>query len=116
MKDAIEDVQKAGVEVHAIYTAGASFDESTGGEFAEGNLMQLAESSGGYNLFEGVSTPMTFTPYLRLLDVVLRHQYRLTFAIEPTNKTSGEFRAITIRTEQHHVDLRYPKLVWVPGT
>ena len=112
---AIEDAEKAGVEVHAIYTAGASFDESMRGQFAQGNLVNLAESSGGFNLFEGVSTPMSFAPYLKLLDMALRHQYRLTFTIEPSRKPKGELREITIRTEQHGVDLRYPKLVMVPG-
>jgi len=115
VQGAVEDAEKAGVEVHAIYTAGASFDESMRGQFAQGNLVNLAESSGGFNLFEGVSSPMTFSPYLGKLDMALRHQYRLTFAIEPSSKAKGELRAITIRTEQHQVDLRYPKLVWVPG-
>ena len=112
---AIEDAQKAGVVVHAIYTDGASFDESMQGQFAQGNLAQLAEGSGGYNLFEGVSTPMSFSPYFKQLDTALRHQYRLTFAIEPSNKAKGELREITIRTEQHGVHLRYPKQVLVPG-
>ena len=112
---AIEDAQKAGVEAHAIYTDGASFDESMRGQFAQGNLMQLAEDSGGYNLFEGVSTPMSFSPYLKELDLALQHQYRLTFTIEPSNKAKGELRDIKIRTELHDVDLRYPKLVLVPG-
>jgi hypothetical protein len=115
VQSAIEDAQKAGVEVHAIYTDGVSFDESMRGQFAQGNLMQLAEGSGGYNLFEGVSTPMSFARYLKELDMALQHQYRLTFTIEPSNKAKGELRNIKIRTEQHHVDLRYPKLVLVPG-
>jgi hypothetical protein len=115
VQTAIEDAQKAGVVVHAIYADGLSFDESMRGGFAQGNLVQLAEGSGGYNLFEGVSTPMTFSPYLKELDTALRNQYRLTFTIEPSNKASGELRYITIRTEQHGVDLRYSKRVWVPG-
>jgi hypothetical protein len=115
VQSAIEDAQKAGIEVHAIYTAGANFDESMRGQFAQGNLVQLAEDSGGYNLFEGVSTPMSFSPYLKMLDTALRHQYRLTFTIEPSGKAKGELRDIKIRTEQHGVDLRYPKLVLVPG-
>ena len=114
VQEAIEAAQKAGVVVHAIYTDGLSFDESVLGQFAQGNLVQLAEGSGGYNLFEGISTPMSFSPYLKELDTALRHQYRLTFTIEPSNKAKGELREITIRTEQHGVDLRYPKRVLVP--
>ena len=115
VRAAIEDAQKAGVVVHAIYTDGLSFDESMRGQFAQSNLVQLAEGSGGYNLFEGGSTPMSFSPYLKELDAALRHQYRLTFTIEPVNKSKAELREITIRTEQHDVTLRYPKQVMVPG-
>jgi hypothetical protein len=57
---------------------------------------------------------MSFQPYLQQLGTALQHQYRLTFAIEPRNKSKSELREIKIRTEQHHVDLRYPKEVFVP--
>ena len=116
VRAAIEDAQKAGVVVHAIYTDGLSFDESMRGQFAQSNLVQLAEGSGGYNLFEGAPRQChSHRCISKNLDAALRHQYRLTFTIEPVNKSKAELREITIRTEQHDVTLRYPKQVMVPG-
>ena len=78
---AIEDVQKAGVIVHAIYTDGVRFGATMRGQFAQSNLIMLTDGSGGYNFFEGISTPVTFSPFLKQLDMVLHNQYLLTFAI-----------------------------------
>jgi hypothetical protein len=111
----IEDVQKAGVEVHAIYTDGVHFGETLRGQFAQSNLIMLTEGSGGYNFFEGVSTPVSFSPFLKQLDMVLHNQYLMTFAIDRSKKQKGELRPIEIRTEQHNVDFKYPKQVFVPG-
>lgn len=112
----IEDAQKTGVQVHAIYTDGVRFGETLRGQFAQANLVMLTDGSGGYNFFEGVSTPVSFTPFLKQLDMVLHNQYLLTFAIDRSNKPKGEMRSIAIRTEQHNADFKYPKQVLVPGT
>jgi hypothetical protein len=47
--------------------------------------------------------------------MVLHNQYLLTFAIAPSEKSKGELKPIDIRTEQHNVDLKYPKQILVPG-
>jgi hypothetical protein len=108
-------VQKAGVVVHAIYTGGGRFSNSFRGQFAQSNLVMLTDGSGGYNFYEGIGAPVSFTPYLKQLDMVLHNQFLLTFAIAPSGKSKGELKPIDIRTEQHNVDLKYPKLVLVPG-
>ena len=112
---AIEDSQKAGVIVHAIYTDGVRFGETLRGQFAQGNLVELTDGSGGFNFFEGISTPVSFSPYLHQLDMVLHNQYLLTAGIPPSNKSKGELRPLEIRIEQHNVQLKYPKQVFVPG-
>jgi hypothetical protein len=114
--NSIEDAQKAGVVVHAIYTdGGPRFGETLRGQFAQTNLVQLTDGSGGYNFFEGVSTPVSFAPYLKQLDMALHNQYLLTFAIERSKKEKGELRSIEIRTEQRNVQFKYPKQVLVSG-
>ncbi len=112
---AIEDAQKTGVIVHAIYTDGVRFGMSLRGQFAQDNLVMLTDQSGGYNFFEGVSTPVSFSPFLKQLDMVLHNQFLLTFAIAPSEKAKGELKPIEIRTEQRKVELKYPKQVVVPG-
>ena len=57
---AIEDMQKAGVVVHAIYVDGVRFGETMRGQFAQDNLVQLTQQSGGYDLYEGITTPVSF--------------------------------------------------------
>lgn len=112
---AIEDSQKAGVVVHAIYTDGVRFGETLRGQFAQDNLVQVTDQSGGFNFFEGISTPVSFSPYLKQLDMVLHNQFLLTVAMPSTNKSKGELRPLEIRTEQHNIQLKYPKQVLVPG-
>jgi len=101
--------------VHAIYTDGVRFGESIRGQYAQSNLINLTVGSGGYNFYEGISAPISFSPYLKQLDMVLHNQYLLTFAIDRSSKTKGELRPIEVRTEQRNVQFRYPKQVLVPG-
>jgi len=113
---AIEDVQKAGVTVHTIYTGTSlRFGESFRGQYAQQNLEEITSGSGGEAFFEGLITPVSFAPYLRQLDMVLHNQYLLTFAVPRSNKKNGELRQIQVRAEQRNVQLKYPKQVPVPG-
>jgi hypothetical protein len=112
---AVEDAQETGVVVHTIYTDGVRFGETLRGQFAQDNLVQLTEQSGGFNFFEGISTPVSFSPYLNQLSMVLHNQFLLTFAIPRSSKSKGELRSINIRTEQHNVELKYAKQILVPG-
>ena len=112
---AIEDSQKGGVVVHAIYTDGVRFGETLRGQYAQTNLVELTNQSGGYNFFEGISTPVSFSPYLNQLNMVLHNQYLLTVAIAPSDKKNGELRPLELKLEQRNVELKYPKLIRVPG-
>ena len=111
----IEDVQKAGVIVHAIYLGGGRFARSIRGSYAQSNLVMLTEGSGGYNLYDGLLPPVSFSPYLKQLDMALHNQFLLTFAIEPSGKPKGELKSIEIRTEQRNIQMKYPKQILVPG-
>ena len=112
---AIEDSQKGGVVVHTIYTDGVRFGETLRGQFAQDNLVQLTDQSGGFNFFEGIATPVSFAPYLNQLNMVLHNQYLLTVAIPRTDKRKGELRPLELKLEQRNVELKYPKQVLVPG-
>lgn len=112
---AIEDSQKGGVVVQAIYTDGVRFGETLRGQFAQDNLVQLTDQSGGFNFFEGISTPVSFGPYLNQLNMVLHNQYLLTVALPRTDKKNGELRPLELKLEQRNVELKYPKQVLVPG-
>ena len=120
MEAAVEDVQKAGVVVHTIYTGGSiRFGESLHGQYAQANLEELTEGSGGYGFFEGITAPVSFAPYLNQLNTVLHNQYVLTVAMPLTEKEAekgkAERRALEVRLEDRNLELKYPKQVLVPG-
>jgi len=111
----VEDLQKAGVVIHTIYTGSRlSFGESLRGQNAQDNLVKITDASGGYGFFEGVASPVSFNPYLQRLNQILHNQYLLTFTIARDNKKKGELRGIVVHAEQH-VTLKYPKEVLGPG-
>jgi hypothetical protein len=118
---AVEDVQKAGVVVHTIYTGGSiRFGASLHGQYAQANLEELTEGSGGYGFFQGITAPVSFAPYLNQLNTVLHNQYLLTVAMPQTEKEiekgKAERRALEVRLEERNLEIKYPKQVLVPGT
>jgi hypothetical protein len=104
------------VVVHTIYTGGKGL---AGAPFrldiAQGNLTRLAQETGGQPFFQGLQTPVDFSPLLRQLDTVLKNQYWLTFATPRSEKKNGEMREIQVRTEQRKVKLHHAKQVFVPN-
>jgi hypothetical protein len=117
---AVEDVQNAGVVVHTIYTGGSiRFGASLHGQYAQANLEELTEGSGGYGFFQGITAPVSFAPYLNQLNTVLHNQYLLTVAMPRTEKESekgkAERRALEVRLEERNLEIKYPKQVLVPG-
>lgn len=112
---AIENAQKAGVVVHAIYVDGVRFGETIRGQFAQDNLVRLAQGTGGYDLYEGITTPVSFAPFLNQLNMILHNQYLLTVGMPGTDKTKGELKPLDLRLEQRNVDLKYPRQILVPA-
>ena len=116
VQSAIADMQKAGVVVHTIYTGTSlRFAQSLPGQYAQQNLVRITDESGGAAFFQGLVAPVSFTPFLNQLDMILHNQYLLTFAAARSGKPKGELRGIQVRVEQRNVELKYPKQVLVPG-
>jgi hypothetical protein len=112
---AIQDSQKAGVVVHAIYVDGVRFGETLRGQFAQDNLVNLTQQSGGYDLYEGITTPVSFAPFLNQLNMVLHNQYLLTVGMPGTDKKKGDLKPLDLKLEQRNIELKYPKQILVPG-
>ncbi|MGH9717104.1 MAG: hypothetical protein ACRD4R_10315 [Candidatus Acidiferrales bacterium] len=111
---AVTNVQKSGVIVNSIYVGPLRLGLSFFGMIAQGNLGQITSESGGDAFFQGVSTPVSFTPFLQQLDTMLRNQYLITFEA-PSSAHHGRLLPINIRVEQNDVKLLYPRKVLVPG-
>jgi len=113
---AIEDAQKAGIEVSAIYTPGIghfghSYYETYWGQLY---LSKAAEETGGEAYYIGMTgAPVSFSPYLQDLSNRLTHQYLLTFLARPPKKAG--LQRIRISTEVPNADLVAPQKIFVPA-
>jgi len=113
---AIDDLQRANIEVSAIYSPGVghfghSYWQTYWGQLY---LAQVPDKTGGeaYDIgFTG--PPVTFAPYLDDLTQRLTHQYFLTFQAKPQKKAG--WQKIKLRTEVSGVDLVSADKVYVPA-
>ena len=113
---AIEDVQKGGVQVSAIYSPGVGHSGHSYWQTYWGQmyLAELADRTGGEAYYIGMTgPPVAFAPYLKDLANRLNHQYVLTFVAKPEKKAG--LRKVKIRTEVPNAELVAPDQVFVPG-
>jgi hypothetical protein len=113
---AIDSALKSGIVIHTLYArvdfiGRFSFDLT----LAQDNLTMLAGQTGGQAFFQGLDTPVSFTPFLDQLDMVLHNQYFLTFTAAASDKPKGELRGFKVTTEQSNVSINAPSRVFVPG-
>jgi hypothetical protein len=113
---AINGALKTDIVIHTLYArVGQPRNTSFRVTLAQSNLSQLASETGGQAFFQGLDTPVSFTPFLDQLDMVLHNQYFLTFTTASSSKTKGEFRGFKVTTEQRNVSITAPSRVFVPG-
>ena len=116
LASAIEDVQRAGIVVFAIYTPGAghsghSFYRTYTGQIY---LSKVTDETGGESYSIGFNgAPVSFAPYLEDLARRLTHQYLLTFTAKPPKKSG--LQRVKITTEIHNAELVSADAVYVPA-
>jgi hypothetical protein len=112
---AIEQAQRAGVIVYAIYATGIGHYGHTFYRINWGQnyLSQVASETGGEAYFLGNETPVSFAPYLDDISKKLNHQYLLGFLATPKKK--GGLESVKIRTEVPNAEIVAVDRVWVPG-
>ena len=113
---AIEDAQKAGVLVYAIYTPGVghyshSYWRSYWGQLY---LAQLTDETGGESYYIGFTgSPVAFAPFLEDAADRWNHQFLLTFLAKPEKKAG--LRSVKLRTEVPNAELVSAEKVYVPA-
>jgi hypothetical protein len=113
---AIDDAQRAGIVVFAIYTPGLGHESHSYWRTYWGQiyLSRLGDVTGGESYYIGFNgPPPSFNPFLDDLAQRLTHQYFLTFAPKPRKKTG--FQRIKLSTEVSNAELVGPNNVYVPG-
>jgi hypothetical protein len=113
---AIEDAQRAGVLVSAIYSPGAGHFGHDYWQTYWGQLYlaKLADETGGESYYIGFTgPPVAFAPFLDDLASRLSHQYLLGFLAKPEKKAG--LRQVKVTTEVPNADLVAAKMVYVPA-
>ena len=113
----IQRAQKAGIIIHTLYARDSdrAGRNSFRAGYGQSNLAQITDETGGESFFQGFDTPISFTPFLDQLDMVLHNQYFLTFTTLSSTKKNGEYRSFRVSTEQQNVEISGARHVWVPG-
>jgi hypothetical protein len=113
---AIDDAQRAGVVVSAIYSPGSghfghSYWQTYWGQLY---LAELADRTGGESYYIGMNgPPVALAPYLNDLANRLNHQYILTFSAKPEKKAG--LRRVKVTTEVHNAELVAADQAYVPA-
>jgi hypothetical protein len=114
LDQAIETAQRTGTQVYSIYASGAGHFGHSLWRINQGqnNLSELTDKTGGESYFQGLSTPVSFAPFLEEFAERLNHQYMLTFEIKPDKKPS--YRHVRLETEVPNAELVTADRVYVP--
>jgi hypothetical protein len=104
--DAIEQAQRAGVIVFAIYNPGAGHYSRSywRTNFGQLYLSRVADETGGEAYYIGFTGPaVTFVPYLDDVEHRLNNQYLLTFLAKPEKKSG--MQRVNLTTELPNTEL-----------
>lgn len=106
---AIEDSQKAGLLVYSIYFAGRGFGSRNSFRITLGQsyLLQVAEATGADAYSIGLTSPVSFDPFLQQFSRALDHQYVLTLAT-----TGSGLQSVSIKSKVPGVKLTAPKAIY----
>ena len=113
---AIEQAQRAGIIVFAIYTPGVghyghSFWRTWWGQIY---LSQMSDETGGESYYIGFhDAPVAFAPYLDAVALRLTRQYLLTFTAKPQKKAG--MQRVKVMTEVRNAELVSADSVYVPA-
>ena len=112
---AVQEAQRTGTQISAIYAASAGHFGHTLWRVSGGqnNLSRLADQTGGEAYFQGLETPISFAPFLEEFATRLSHQYKLTFLAMAGNKPS--YQHVKLETEVPNAELVAPDKVYVPA-
>jgi hypothetical protein len=114
LDEAIDQAQRAAVQVYSIYAApsGHAGHSLWRLNWGQSSLSRLADETGGEAYILGFEMPVAFAPYLEQFVERLKHQYRLTFLAKP-GKNAG-YQRIRLQTEVPNVELVAQQRVYIP--
>jgi hypothetical protein len=111
----MRESEKTGIVIHTLYTSVGRSRYDFRIDLAQANLIRVSGASGGQSFFQGLSTPVSYKPFLDHLDMALHNQYFLTFSVPRSGKKNGDFRNLKVTTEQRNTSITSQYNIFVPG-
>jgi hypothetical protein len=115
--EAVEQAQRAGVIVFAIYNPGAGHYARSywRTNFGQLYLSRIADETGGESYYIGFNGPaVSFVPYLDDVEHRLNNQYLLTFLAKPEKKSG--MQRVKLTTELPNTELVGADRIYVPAS
>lgn len=114
---AISDSVRAGIVIYSLYWRDQGrFGRSGYANYAGQNLLvQVAETTGGVNFWNGFTNPVSFEPYLEELVQRMENQYQVSFAAPLNGKPQVE--TLKLKVSMPGANVSAPQQVYVtqPG-
>ncbi len=110
----IERAQKGNINIWSIYSPSSGHRSRSLFRVnnAQSNLSKLSEETGGETYYLGVSSPVSFKPYLDEIQLHLKNQYLLAFL--GTGGPKGKFTRLRVNTELPEMEFLAPSQVFLP--
>ena len=112
VKTAILDAQRAGIQVYALYFGDAGIRGDSADNSGQSYLNELAQSTGGASLWEGIGNPVSMEPFLKEFQHTLAEAYVVTFPA-PAGR-DPERDLVRVKVSAPHTKLRTAPQV-LPG-
>jgi len=113
---AIEDAQRAGIVVYAIYTPGTGHSAHSYWRMNWGQnyLAELADETGGEAYMLGSDNPVSIAPYLDDISARFTHQYRVSFLASAEGKPG--FKSVKFATEVPNAEIVAASKIHIPAS
>jgi VWFA-related protein len=108
MERAILKAQRRGVAVYSIWSP-ATFTQnpsSTLVSFGQSAMAKLSDETGGRSFYQGSIAPVSFTPFLKDISILLERQFALTYLSTHMNKG---YHRVEVTSTNPDVRIEYPK-------
>jgi hypothetical protein len=113
---AIEDSQRAGIIVYAIYTPGTGHSAHSYWRMNWGQnyLAELADETGGEAYMLGSGNPVSIAPYLEDITARFTHQHRISFLANAEGKPG--FKSVKFMTEVPNAEIVAASKIHIPAS
>jgi len=105
LQRAISEAQRRGVAIYSIFAPPAAATMAGLTLNGQSCLQRLSDETGGRAFFQGSAAPVSFDPFLKEIDQLLKLQIAYTYLSTHTNKG---FHKLEIKPLERDVEIRHP--------